>query len=740
MSPRTLVLASFSLFLATALRAQTTWKSIDVALTAAQAGGRLILLDLHASADADKKGDKWIADAQANPSFARVTGEMVLAVATLSPNLVAALPDLAQFRGRKRHLLLLDPWGGILLEPTEGFGDVSRLIARLNTLRQQAGTFILAGHQRRAGRYALSTVTWAGGLLDGGDVEDAEEVFGKAAAMAKRDNDPEALQGAQLSLAAISLHRRAWIKRTLYDLQQIVAHPATREIEASAWMVLGHAHRGLREEKEAITAYQHAFELAQKPSPFAETARRFLDALGSEPESEVRADVAAGNVHLLYPHRSVMVGSVDFGVATSDNVTRVELFLDDVRVAELTRRPFRAQVALGGTPHVHIIRAVALDAQERQLGEERITLNDRAVSLGVSIITPKEDKVASHTTIEVKPNIPEGRRLTGLDLYWNEAKIATLTGEPFRHELTLPSPSAAGYIRAVARDDSGATAEDVKLLNAAGGSERVGVDAVQVYAIVQDRGHYVDGLMASDFVVKEDGREVAAQVQSGKADPISIGLALDTSASMHVSMMEVAGYANEFVRESLGAADQTFVVRFDDKPELLQPLTSDRGRVTASIDDVQASGGTAILDAILYSLQQFRGVAGKRALVVFTDCDDNASSARPEGVLQYAREAGVPVYVVEIFSGYRLNTPTLLTGGELTLEKIAGATGGAFFRFARKVDLPRIFAQIRDDTRGEYLLTYVSPGSRRRDELRRISVEVPRRRVTVRATSGYYPR
>jgi VWFA-related protein len=570
--------------------------------------------------------------------------------------------------------------------------------------------------------------------MDAGDLSDATRIFKQAMETAKRDHDAEAEQGAKLGLAAVEMQNSYTIEHALGTLEDISAHPVSSEIEASAWMLRGHIYRQRRFQKKAIDAYQRSFAAAPKPSPLANAARRHLDTLGSAPDAEVLADVAAGNVHLLYPHRSVMVGSVDFGVATSEDASRVELFLDDARVAELTRRPFRAKVNLGGAPHVHTIRAVVWDAEERQVGSETVTLNDRAVSLGVNIVAPVDDRVASKTTVEVSPRVPEGKKLAGVDLYWNETKVATLTDAPFRYELTLPSKSASGFIRAVARDDSGGTAEDAKLINASGRSEEVGVEAVQVYAIVQEHGRNVDGLQSSDFLVKEDGRPVTAQVQSGSADPISIGLALDTSASMKISMMDVADYANEFVHGALGPADQTFVVAFDEQPRLLQPLTSDRDRVAASIDDVRASGGTAIWDAILYSLQQFRGVGGKRALVVFTDCFNNGGLATPAGVLQFAREVGVPLYIVHIFSspGLSLDEPVL--------KKTAEATGGAFFRYARKADLPRIFAQIRDDTRGEYLLTYVSPADKSNRELRSISVEVPHRRVSVRATSAYYPR
>jgi hypothetical protein len=612
MFSRTLALA-FGFLSAAALYAQPVWKPLDEALKTAQAGNRLVLLDLHGTGRGDKNGDKWIAAAEANSAVARAMGEMVLSTAMQTPA-IDAFPDLKQFRGKNRHLLLLDPLGGVILELENGFGDLSKLAVELNAMRQEAPEFIRAAELRRDGKEARSTVMWAGGLLDAGNVADATQIFRKASLMAKLENDQEAFQGAQLGAAAILLRSARDDKQLMVVmnvLEDVASHPVTPEMAASAWMLIGHVYRVEREKVKAVDAYQHAFAMATKPSATADAARRLLDELGSEPESEVRADVAAGNVHLLYRHRGVMVGNVDFGLATSADTARVEVFLDDARVAELTRRPFRAKVALGGTPHVHTVRAVAWDAQERRLGEETVTLNDRAVALGVNIVAPRGDRVASRTTIEVSPRVPEGRRLAGVDLYWNETKLATLTEAPYRYDLTLPKPSAAGFIRAVAHDDSGATAEDAKLLNAAGGSEQVGVDAVQVYAIVQEQGRYLDGLTSSDFLVKEDGRVVTAQVQSGSADPISIGLALDTSGSMRVSMIDVIDYANEFVKGSLGAADQTFVVAFDEQPRLLQPLTSDRARVSSSIDDMRASGGTAIFDAILYSLQQFRGCPRK---------------------------------------------------------------------------------------------------------------------------------
>ena len=89
--------------------------------------------------------------------------------------------------------------------------------------------------------------------------------------------------------------------------------------------------------------------------------------------------------------------------------------------------------------------------------------------------------------------------------------------------------------------------------------------------------------------MKEDGRTVTPRVQSGKEDPISIGIALDTSSSMQVAMTGGDRLRERIRQPFLGAADQTFVTAFDEEPRLIQPLTNNRKEVTASIYSVHAT-------------------------------------------------------------------------------------------------------------------------------------------------------
>jgi len=157
---------------------------------------------------------------------------------------------------------------------------------------------------------------------------------------------------------------------------------------------------------------------------------------------------------------------------------------------------------------------------------------------------------------------------------------------------------------------------------------------------------------------------------------------------------------------------------------------------------VHAGGATAIWDALAYSIRQLRGVDGKRALLVFTDGFDTGSHTTASGVRELARDAGVPVYVVLMFTSSRSGNPrpTALTSREKDYFQLAAESGGAFFRMPKKADLPQLFAQVRDDTRGEYLLSFVSKSVRPLGQARTLDIDVPGRHVVIRAPSAYIPR
>jgi VWFA-related protein len=722
-------------------------ESFRQAIAAAKTSGRMIVLYLRGSSAADKKTDEWLANARSHQSLAAILDDFVVAT-DFTGRMIDAL---AGFRNtREPQLLLLDPSGAPL--DNIGFIEYPQLAALLAQYRRQAPVFAASARAAEAGRHAEALLLRGNGLLYAGVTgEPVEKLYRKVLELAAPAGDARIVQDAEIGLATLASKARDH-NEAINIFKRVAANPATPELGARAWILLGHERKEQGDRRAAIAAYQSGWRVAPKPSPYADAARRYLEAMGSAPESDVEAAIAAGNVRLLFPHRAVLAGDIEVAAAAPRQAARVEFYLDDVRVAERDRAPFAAKIALGAVPRVHTLKVVAFDAKETPIGEDSAVINDRAEALGVEIVAPRESTVEASTVIEVQPRVPEGMRLDAVELYWNEQKLATLTAPPYRTTLTLPRRRELGYIRAVVRDATGTTAEDAKLINAQGAGEVMRVDAVELYATVQDRaGHNVEGLTAADFTVKEDGVKVPVEVRSGANDPITVGLAVDASESMRNAMASVMEYATEFLHHSLSRGDQTFVVSFAESPELYQPLTADLEQVKASIFDMRAHGATALWDSIVFSLDQFRSVRGKRALLLFTDGEDTGSRAAPKAVLQYAHEIGVPVYVVLVYTGPRSGSEAnnLFRDTQISarferdenLQRLAEETGGAFIRYPRQKDLPKLFQQVRDDTRGAYVLSFVSKSGKKRSELRKVSVAVPGKRgVVVRAPSAYFPR
>jgi VWFA-related protein len=736
------------LLLALPVRAETPirWLPLDEALTTAKANDRLILLYLRGTGRRDKSSDEWIEHLTSNEDAAKVLADLVPATAQ---NSKLTLPDLQPYRDdRSPRLLLLDPGGGFLY--SVDFAEYGNVASMLAQLRRQAGAFVASAKAREENHIALSLLLRGHGLLQAGVPGNQKQLLTRARDLAIENRDQAVAQNAELDLATIAADE-GYLRDAVKILRRVAEQPARPSLGASAWLLLGHYRRELDDRKGAVEAYQNAWRLAAKPSPIADSARRFLEMMGSEPESDLRAVVAAGAVRLLYPHRAVLAGDVEVSAVVPAAAARVEFFVDDARIAERTSAPFTARVPLGNVPRVHTIRVVAFDANEARLGEDAATVNERTGSLTVEIVAPRDLSVESKTVVEVQPHVPEGDHVARVDIYWNEKNLATLTKPPWRYELQLPAPHAFGYVRAVTRDAAGATAEDAKLINGAGSAEEVRVDAVELYAIVQDRaGHNVEGLTANDFAVKEDGVPVAAEVHNDPNEPITVGMAVDVSGSMRTVMASVMEDATEFLRHSLEPRDQTFVVSFTESPELYQPLTSDFEHVSASIFDMRAYGETAMWDAVVFSLDQLRGLRGKRALLLFTDGVDTGSRTGPKAVIEYAHEVGVPVYVVLFYTGPvaefatssgSVSVTRIRSPQEMYLQRLTDETGGALIRYPRQKDLPKLFQQVRDDTRGAYALTFVSRSAKKRTELRKLSVAVTGRRgAAVRAPSAYYPR
>jgi VWFA-related protein len=172
---------------------------------------------------------------------------------------------------------------------------------------------------------------------------------------------------------------------------------------------------------------------------------------------------------------------------------------------------------------------------------------------------------------------------------------------------------------------------------------------------------------------------------------------------------------------------------FDERPHLIHDATSDAAALHTAVTSIRPIGSTAVFDAITFGLQQFTGLGGKKALVILTDGLDVMSSQTATTAMRMAQESGVPVYVVV---PHTARNQAMFAAG---LKNIATATGGLFVDRPTNEQATPIFTRIRDDVRGQYLISFVS-SAKAIGAWHALKVELRGHDAVVRTIGGYAAR
>jgi Ca-activated chloride channel family protein len=178
--------------------------------------------------------------------------------------------------------------------------------------------------------------------------------------------------------------------------------------------------------------------------------------------------------------------------------------------------------------------------------------------------------------------------------------------------------------------------------------------------------------------------------------------------------------------------DRAFLTDFDTRPRLTQAPTERQELLVGRMAGLEFNGHTALYDAIIFSLMQFDGLGGRKALVVLSDGDDFGSRFRPERCIREAQRLGVPIYMVVLEgAGTQLEDVD-----RLITERLARQTGGQIHFFSSRERLDEIYAAIQADLRSQYLLTYATAHPLSAADLRDIRVEMRDPRLSVRTFLG----
>jgi Ca-activated chloride channel family protein len=285
-------------------------------------------------------------------------------------------------------------------------------------------------------------------------------------------------------------------------------------------------------------------------------------------------------------------------------------------------------------------------------------------------------------------------------------------------------------VRAVATLKSGTRVFDTVRTKAVAFADHVEVDMVQVTATVTDGKRFITGLSSSSFRVFEDDVPQKISYFGSEQTPLEVIVAVDISGSMGNSMVPLKASVNKFL-DALKPEDRVTTLAFNDNVfQVSRPDTSPATRAKA-LARLQAWGGTALYDVILKSLQMLGRQQGRRALVIFTDGEDQSSHTPIDNVIRAVEASDATVYVIG--QGRGTSTETL----KQIQERLARVSGGRAFHTTDMQELETAFAEIVQELSNQYLLAYAPSNNKKDNTYRRIRVELAQGGHSVRARQGY---
>ncbi len=262
-----------------------------------------------------------------------------------------------------------------------------------------------------------------------------------------------------------------------------------------------------------------------------------------------------------------------------------------------------------------------------------------------------------------------------------------------------------------------------------------------VFTVTDKHGRRITDLKQGDFRVLDDNKP-PQEIRSFHAEtnlPLQVGLLIDASNSVRDRFKFEQESAIEFLNQTIHPRkDQAFVVGFDVTPEVTQNFTDNTELLARGVHDLRPGGGTALYDAIYYAcreklLKAPKSTTVRRAIILLSDGEDNQSHVTREEAIEMAQRAEAIVYTIST------NVSGTKAPGDKVLERIADATGGRpFFPFQIR-DVANAFAEIQDELRSQYAVSYKPADLKKDGHYRTIEIVAnDRKNFRVRARRGWY--
>jgi Ca-activated chloride channel homolog len=347
----------------------------------------------------------------------------------------------------------------------------------------------------------------------------------------------------------------------------------------------------------------------------------------------------------------------------------------------------------------------------------------------VQILSPEPGSLLSGPT-RLRAGVEPPAAASGVAFFIDGRQVCEVVQPPFECDWDAGPDVVEHQIRLVVTPVAGNRIIRTLRTKALQFDDKVDVDAVQVTVTVSDDdGRFVAGIPRSAFKVYEDGKPQSISHFTSENVPLELITAVDISGSMTPAMPKLKRAVKEFLG-AVPSRHQVSLLGFNDAIFALTRRTTDPAERVRAVDRLAPWGATALYDVILRGTDMLGRQIARKAVVVFSDGEDQGSHVALQDVERRLQTSDVTLYMIA--QGRGVSHEYL----RKVMQQLTTPTGGRAFYTDSIDELQGAFEELLDELSNQYLLGYQPTNTRRDDKWREIKVEVEGY-PQVRARQGY---
>jgi Ca-activated chloride channel family protein len=268
-----------------------------------------------------------------------------------------------------------------------------------------------------------------------------------------------------------------------------------------------------------------------------------------------------------------------------------------------------------------------------------------------------------------------------------------------------------------------------------GATFKSGTQVVSLFVTVADaQKRLVPDLTKESFDVFDNEKPQPITYFDNSIHPITVVVMLDTSGSMTLTIDLLKRAAEQFLIRLL-PDDKAKVGAFNDKVQISAHYTNNRDQLVSEVRDLDYGNGTRLWDAVGMSLDELKGIEGRRVILVFTDGDDTASKVGLGTVTDRARADEVMIYAIGLESHYFNGQRMVRSKPDGGLRKIADETGGGYFELTKTDELAPTFTKVASELHSQYVIGFAP--TQLDNRVHKLLVKMKPAGLTARARRSY---